>query len=350
MDGRSKRLGPGEERASRGLLSAFRRKKEPAPVAGCDPDLFADEIRVFLERAADKKRQLQNTNFTAPDMRPSAVATTRAAAAQPDEPAAAPSSSWSSPFEWKPSGSSARSTRAPEDAPAPAAPVARATELPFSVLAEAAVAPPEPPAAVSAAAEPVLVSTAPESVVAEPPVTAAAPAIEPVAPVVVEAVHGAPPAAEPIVHAVAHPVTVPEPIAAAKPAAPKAPAPEPARLKPVADRGAKIAARGQLQDLGKRQTGKGHEDSDRLGPLARWARSETPRATRTTPVTADDVRALISSLAVPSAVASVTYPRGCRIRRVRVPVSRDHDGAEGNGPVILSRRSLAEQRDKHPSA
>jgi hypothetical protein len=48
-------------------------------------------------------------------------------------------------------------------------------------------------------------------------------------------------------------------------------------------------------------------------------------------------------------VASVMYPRGCRIRRVRVPAARDRDTAEGVGPVILSRRTLAEQREKHPS-
>ena len=120
-------LGPGEERASGGLLSAFRRKKDPAPVVpGCDPDLFAEEIRVFLQRAADKKSQQQSTSFTAFDMRPSATASTRAAAAPADEPAAdAPSSAWSSPFEWKPSGSSARATRAPEATPAPAPPAAR---------------------------------------------------------------------------------------------------------------------------------------------------------------------------------------------------------------------------------
>ena len=114
-------LGPGEERASRGLLSAFRRKKEPAQLAaGCDPDLFAEEIRVFLQRAADKKSQLQNTDFTAPDMRPSATASTRAAAVTADEAPEGPSSSWSSPFEWKPSGSAARATRAPEPPRAPA--------------------------------------------------------------------------------------------------------------------------------------------------------------------------------------------------------------------------------------
>ena len=50
-------LGPGEGRSARWLLSAFRRKKESEPPpSGCDPDLFADEIRTFLEQAAQKKR------------------------------------------------------------------------------------------------------------------------------------------------------------------------------------------------------------------------------------------------------------------------------------------------------
>ena len=52
-------LNPIESRGPRGLLSAFRRKKKEPEVApsGCDPDLFAEEIRVFLQRAADKKRE-----------------------------------------------------------------------------------------------------------------------------------------------------------------------------------------------------------------------------------------------------------------------------------------------------
>ena len=52
-------LGPNEERASRGLLSAFRRKKKAqgAAPSGCDPDMFAEEIRAYLQRAADKKRE-----------------------------------------------------------------------------------------------------------------------------------------------------------------------------------------------------------------------------------------------------------------------------------------------------
>jgi hypothetical protein len=99
----------------------------------------------------------------------------------------------------------------------------------------------------------------------------------------------------------------------------------------------------------KRHPQKDRDDLERLGALAGWAHSEAPRAAKAAPVTSDDVRALISSLAVPSAVASVSYPSGCRIRRVRVPVSPDGDGGEGAGPALLSRRSPADQR-KQPSA
>ena len=44
--------------AGRGLLKAFRRKKDAQQaVAGCDPDLFAEEIRTFLEQAEQKKKE-----------------------------------------------------------------------------------------------------------------------------------------------------------------------------------------------------------------------------------------------------------------------------------------------------
>jgi hypothetical protein len=88
--------------------------------------------------------------------------------------------------------------------------------------------------------------------------------------------------------------------------------------------------------------------NDRLGPLARWARKEA-KGTKSTPVTADDVRALIGSLCVPPAVASVTYAKGCRIRRVRVPPAGS-DRSDSMGAVILSRRLLAEHRERRPSA
>ena len=107
-------LGPGEGRATRGLLAAFRRKKEPeAAPSGCDPDLFAEEIRVFLQRAADKKRERSaaaagaapsDTTWRAAHSQKAAEPLT-SADATPEAEASA-SSSWSSPFEWKPSTAS----------------------------------------------------------------------------------------------------------------------------------------------------------------------------------------------------------------------------------------------------
>ena len=126
-------IGPDAEDEPRGLLSAFRRKKKATSTAGCDPDLFAEEIRAFLQRAADKKRELkeareatQQEGYVAPS-RP-VVASVQA----PLDTAAESTSSWASPFEWKPA--SARTVAIPE--PEPSAPV---IEPPVQ-----AVAPPAP--------------------------------------------------------------------------------------------------------------------------------------------------------------------------------------------------------------
>ena len=397
-------LGPGEERASRGLLSAFRRKKDPGPTSGCDPDLFAEEIRVYLQRAADKKRDLQNVDRVVPDMRPSAVQSTRAAAEKAEQPAdeSSASSSWSSPFEWKPASTPARAARSAPEPP----PVAKAPERPAPLVSEPGgvaagplvdnftasrsflpddAGPAPAPLVQPAVPEPVVVApliveptpvtiTAPEPVVvarlAPEPVAPTIPTPEPVvlAPLAPEPVAPRIPAPEPVVVApvaaepIARPAPVPAPPpapapvpVAAKPATPepvaaKPPSPEPVRLKPVAERAAQITARVQLQEIGRAaRAAKAREAEDRLGPLARWARIETPRPTKHAPVTSDDVRRLIASLAVPTAIASVRYPRGCRIRRVRVPASPDVDSSEV-GPVILSKRALAEQREKQAPA
>jgi hypothetical protein len=361
-------LGPGEERASRGLLSAFRRKKDPGPMAsGCDPDLFAEEIRVYLQRAADKKRDLQNTDRVVHDMRPSAVKSTRAAAEQTEEPAddASASSSWSSPFEWKPASSQSRAARSVADP----APVAKAPERPTSLVSEpigsgagplvdnftasrsflpddAGPAPASPPIAPSA--EPLIVSPLiPEPTVTSPapePAVVAARAVEP-APVTIPA--PTPAAAPPIAPAAAEPPPpAPTPAPVPAPVAAKPPAPEPVRLKPVAERAAQITARLRVQEVTRAaREAKERDADDCLGSLARWARIEAPRSSKSAPASSDDVRMLISSLAVPLAVASVRYPRGCRIRRVRVPSSPDADSSEV-GPVILSKRALAEQRER----
>src|SRR5688572_4749295 len=43
--------------ASGGLLGKFRKKKDSEPIAGCDPELFAEEIRTFLARAAQTRAE-----------------------------------------------------------------------------------------------------------------------------------------------------------------------------------------------------------------------------------------------------------------------------------------------------
>jgi hypothetical protein len=84
----------------------------------------------------------------------------------------------------------------------------------------------------------------------------------------------------------------------------------------------------------------------KLGPLATWARLETAGGNGTKEIAGSDLRALIGSLAVPPHVAGVTYARGVRIRRVRVPAAPTRRGrtAKVTGPVILSRRALESQR------
>lgn len=293
-------LNPIESRMPRGLLSAFRRKKEPevAP-SGCDPDLFAEEIRVFLERAADKKRErsaaapgatpADTTWRAAHPQKAAGPATTVDAAPEAEETA---SSSWSSPFEWKPSTPSSpmadpEASMAPSDA--------------SLASAESLMAHLRPPAGIPTVGD---LSLSPE---AEEPVFATAP-IE---------------------------VTIPEP-------------PPAVAAAPILDSQPRIEVRGsRIKDKG---LGIRDRAPVRLGALASWARSEGRAADAAQG--SDDLRALLTGLAVPPAVVSVGYGRGCRIRRVRVLAAREHQDAEAVGAVIISRRVLAEQRglrDQQPA-
>jgi hypothetical protein len=54
----------------------------------------------------------------------------------------------------------------------------------------------------------------------------------------------------------------------------------------------------------------------------------------------------MATLAVPAHVAGVSYGRGCRIRRVRVPGGKERRAGDTSGPVILSKRALDEQRSE----
>src|SRR5215212_830021 len=47
-----------EPAAKGGLLGKFRKRKEAAePMGGCDPEVFADEVRTFLARSAELKAE-----------------------------------------------------------------------------------------------------------------------------------------------------------------------------------------------------------------------------------------------------------------------------------------------------
>lgn len=94
-----------------GLLGRFRRKKEPT-VAGCDPDAFAEEVRVFVNRAEEQKREreLYPKRSIVKEIK-----NAQAAAQAAPEPAPATGSSWDSPFEWPASGSSAARTSVPAE-------------------------------------------------------------------------------------------------------------------------------------------------------------------------------------------------------------------------------------------
>lgn len=285
-------LQPGHANGSRGgLLSAFRRKKEPAPIAaGCDPDLFADEIRVFLQRAADKKRELLNPDHETLDMRPSPAGSSPAFHAHAAPPAP-PSSSWSSPFEWKPASPS--SLVAGPESQGPESHVAGPESwlaAPESVAASSSLmAHLTPPDGVATLAQLLQITPEPPGLDADPTVVG------------------------------------------------DAPQPQHSRMPDgrLGSQDSGLAIRSQRSAI--RMT--------RLGALATWARSEGVR--RDAGAGGDELRGLLTGLAVPPAVVAVGYGRGCRIRRVRVPAAREpHDAeAEAAGPVIVSKRVLRELRD-----
>ena len=84
----------------------------------------------------------------------------------------------------------------------------------------------------------------------------------------------------------------------------------------------------------------------RLMPLAVWARPERSARTATSQSPRTTLQGLIAGLRMPPTVAAVTYPRGCRIRRVRVRAPKPTAASgEKRRPVIVSRRALRGSRD-----
>jgi hypothetical protein len=92
-----------------GLLSKLRKKKkkaDDAPIAGCDPALFASEVRSYVKRAEELKQELQGEAARAAIRADDAsiesvtggILIEKAAVA---EGPTAETSAWSSPFEWR---------------------------------------------------------------------------------------------------------------------------------------------------------------------------------------------------------------------------------------------------------
>ena len=316
-------LGPGQRHASGGLLSAFRRKKkdpEAAP-SGCDPDIFAEEIRSYLQRAAEKKRELlDGVAHVDPEdhawraAQPNKADSSVTEPEPPDETEPSSSSSWASPFEWKPSSNPSSLIANPEslitDPGSPSVNPESTVVQPSSLMGHL-----RPPSGITT------LKALRDSLRAAEAVPLAAP---------IDA-----PSQEIALVEVAAAMPDPAPIQEAALVVEAAPIPEAA---PILDEGSAIRDQGfRIRDT-------------RLGALASWARAERPGPAAAAGT--DDLRGLLSGLAVPSAVVAVGYGRGCRIRRVRVPPAREPRDAGPAGPVILSRRMLAEQREQreHPTA
>jgi hypothetical protein len=80
-------------------------------------------------------------------------------------------------------------------------------------------------------------------------------------------------------------------------------------------------------------------------PLGSWARIESRPRVDGPVAAADDLHDLFAGLTLPPQVAAISYPRGCRIRRVRVRSAERPRATRGDRrTVIVSRRALEENR------
>jgi hypothetical protein len=87
-----------------------------------------------------------------------------------------------------------------------------------------------------------------------------------------------------------------------------------------------------------------------LAPLAMWAHAATPEpAAASRSGAKDHLRALMAQLQLPAAVASVSYPTGCRIRHIRViqpQTTKTKKKVKSDEPlVIVSRKRLRKLRN-----
>jgi len=286
-------LGRDDEDGGGGLFSAFRRKKQTKQAAsapaGCDPEMFADEIRLYLQRAEEKKREAAESGSISQLPSLGRRQTDAPAAAVEDAPEPA-GSSWASPFEWRPT-------------------------------ADRRVAPPP------SIAEPVK---------AEPLIHDAPPPIEDLLLPITEA------ASLDLESAALSPIEdLPSPIpevasldleSAAPPSIEDLPSPIP--------EAASLDLDSAMRDLESLSVN--HPASPAVhtpAPLSVWARKERLE-TEMVPEHGE-LGTLFARLGVPDNVASVAYPEGVRIRRVRVCAARDAQ-PKVQGAMLLGKRKLAE--------
>jgi hypothetical protein len=307
-------IGPEDVKPSKGLLSAFRRKKGTAPPpSGCDPDLFADEIRTYLQRASEKKREVREAGPVDVASRPAAA---RPPSPAPVEAAAAvetdSGSAWSSPFEWRPS----QSPTATVEAAAVAASAGPAIDE-----TDDAIARPEPFVAseesFGATAEPVVANAEPSvarvdswTAYLESPVASPQPPGEgPVDSIANSEILV--PTAEPSVVSLEAQTQATEDLVAG---------PE----FPAASRGFPRETPETLRvraPLVLRNTHEWwYEDAAAPGvrPAAGFDVDPDRSAFAGATVHDAELQALLACLAVPATVAGISYAKGCRIRRVRL--------------------------------
>lgn len=378
-----------EEQSGRGgLLGIFRRKKESAPVPGCDPDLFAEEILTFLAHSAEKKAEsiaaLQSRVDRLEYVVQSSASTEAAQAqtsawqdAEADQDTAASTSSWASPFEW-------RKTPEPRVSP-PESQVGDPEPLFASPQSLAASSDSLLAGADSLVPTPESLGEAPEGIQADSelplhvsdndadptPAFDVAPGLPPDVPASEPETRNEPEETNQassgdtlaalestaIEHDVpsAHPESLitdaAETIAHASSDGPEAVAPS-VHLSVPAQTFEEFVIRAAAREKRPSEKSAGTAPVVRLTPLAMWARAETGPAVgrrkdgaeeRRTGT--DELRNLIASLAVPPHIAGVGYGGGCRIRRVRVPGGKERRKGDAMGPVILSRRALNAQRE-----
>jgi CheY-like chemotaxis protein len=299
-------LGPDDEDGGGGLFSAFRRKKQAKQAAsapaGCDPEMFADEIRLYLQRAEEKKRAAAESGTISPMPGLARRQADAPAAAVEDTSESIAGSSWASPFEWRPTADRRiaplpsieepikaeplmpDSHSAIEDLPSPIPEVASIDDLPSPIPDVASI---------EDLPSPVLEVASIEDLPSSIPEVAS---IEDL------------PSSIPLVASLDLDSAMQdlESLSFDPSAPPPAPAPPPVHTP---------------------------------APFSVWARKEIPR-TEVVPEHGELVT-LFARLGVPDDVASVTYPEGVRIRRVRVRAARDAQSPL-QGAMLLGKRKLAE--------